>query len=38
VLALGVLDAFVKTHPKISAQEIHWRAAEVLRGTAKPAQ
>ncbi len=35
VLALGVLDAFVKAHPKISTKEIRWNAEEVLRGGLK---
>ena len=36
VLALGVLDAFVKARPKISAKGIRWNVEEVLRGGLKP--
>jgi hypothetical protein len=31
VLSLGIWDAFLKTHPKISSKEINWNAGDVLR-------
>ncbi len=31
VLSLGILDAYVKAHPKISAKAIRWNAPEVCR-------
>ena len=37
VLSLGIWDAFLKTHPKVSSKEINWSAEEVLRDGLKPA-
>ena len=37
VLSLGIWDAFVKAHPKISAKEINWDANQVLKGGLKKA-
>lgn len=35
VLSLGVLDAFIKAHPKVPVKDIHWSADEVLRNGLK---
>ncbi len=37
VLSLGIWDAFLKAHPKISAKEIRWNVDDVLRKGLKPA-
>ncbi|HSY16869.1 MAG TPA: SGNH/GDSL hydrolase family protein [Candidatus Acidoferrales bacterium] len=37
VLSLGIWDAFLKAHPKISAKEINWDANQVLREGLKKA-
>jgi hypothetical protein len=37
VLSLGILDAFLKAHPKIPAKEINWNANQVLREGLKKA-
>jgi hypothetical protein len=38
VLSLGIWDAFLKAHPKISEKDIHWNVEEVLRGGLKSAK
>ncbi|MDR3458779.1 MAG: hypothetical protein P4N60_15120 [Verrucomicrobiae bacterium] len=37
VLSLGIWDAFIKAHPKISAKEINWNATEVFQAGLKKA-
>jgi len=37
VLSLGIWDAFMKAHPKISAKEINWDANQVLQSGLKKA-